>query len=121
MSRKYRPPEKRGPYGRPEAASEHVGSDVDGRGLRSSVSLSGEAIGRTPEGLLEYALERLDERDAKIEKLLRHLPRRFEDRVKALSKPAYDARQAIVAVELLIGNARHVLDEPPYEDEPVPE
>jgi hypothetical protein len=117
VSRKYRPPEKRGAYGRPEAACEHVGSDRDDRGLRSSVTLHGAAIGRTPEGLLEYALELLDERDEKIEKLLRHVPRRFEDRVKALSGPAYEARQAIVAVELLLGNLRLVIDEPPYEDE----
>jgi hypothetical protein len=114
MGRSYRAPLKSGRYGRPEPAQETVSSDGD---ECACVWLTGDAIGMSPEDLLAFALGRLAARDHEIEHLLRHLPRKFEDRVEALNWPRREAESAINAAAILIRNTRHALAEPPYENE----
>lgn len=101
-------------FGHAEPARETVAPDGN---HGSTAWLEGEAINMTPEQLLEYARERMRERDALIEKLLKHLPRKFEDRIKALSRPKREAENALHAVEILLGNLRLTLESPGHDYE----
>ena len=94
MARSFRAAQTRGRFGHPEPAQEEVRSDSDSGDW---AWLYGDAIGMTPEQLLEHARDRLREYGGEVEKLLRHVPRRFEDRVKALAEPKREAEAAIRA------------------------
>lgn len=112
MARGYKPPQKRGEYGRPEPAREEVRGDADRPG--GFAWLYDPAINMTPEQLLEFARERMRARDALIDDLLKYVPRKHEDKIKALSEPKREAESAIHAVELLLGNLRGVLAAPDH-------
>ena len=114
MARHYHPAEAKGRYGRPEAAHEDV--RLDGEHYSSTATLRGDYIGAPPEVLLELALDQLYEREKLVADLLRHVPRKFEEKVKALDSPMYEARQAIAAAHYLIENARGALAPAPHEE-----
>lgn len=123
MARRLVKAEKSGRYGRPEPAHEVIEADFkDDRLLARSCHLHGQAIGMTPEELLALARERYGEHEKLVDKLLRHLPRKFEERVKALSAPRHEADRALQAVEIMLANARHALaaGERPVEEQPEP-
>lgn len=107
MARNFTAAVAQGQYGRPEAASETV--RLDGERFASSATLRGDYIGAPPDVLLELALDALHEREKLIADLLQHVPRKHEEKIKALSSPLYDARQAIAAAHYLIENARLAL------------
>lgn len=123
MARKLVPAEKQGRYGRPEAAREVITADFkDDRLLARSCHLYGDAIGKTPEELLALARSRYGDHEKLVDKLLRHLPRKFEEKVKALTEPRHEANRALEAVEIMLANARHALaaGERPAEEQPEP-
>jgi len=107
MSRVYHREEAQGRYGRPEAAYEQVRLD-DARASMGA-TLRGDYIGAPPDVLLELALDALHEREKLVADLLRHVPRKHEEKIKALDEPYREARAAIAAAAYLIDNARTAL------------
>lgn len=81
----------------------------DGASYRTA-KLVGEEVGMSPEELLEYAVTQLREYESTVNKLLRHVPRKLEEKVKRVHDPNYRAREAIQAVGILIANARRPLE-----------
>lgn len=120
MARKLIPAEKQGRYGRPERAHEVITADFqDDRLLARSCHLYGDAIGMAPEELLALARQRYSAHEKLVDKLLKHLPRKFEERVKALTEPRHEANRALEAVEIMLANTRHALaagEAPPPEE-----
>lgn len=111
MSRKLIPAKEQGRHQRAEGAYEVVEADFKAEGdlLVRSCRLYGDAIGRSPEDLLALARSRYSRHKKLVDKLLRHLPRKFEERVKALSEPLHEADRALDAVEIMLANTRHAL------------
>lgn len=92
----------------PDPDREVVSLDSDPRNFSSNcVTLKGEMLGLGPVELLGFARTRLNERNAMVERLLRWVPRKYEDRIKALAAPHNEAMEALKAVEILIENVRH--------------
>ncbi len=85
--------------------SEYVTDDASGHRAR----LTGDQMGLSPAQLLEHARGEIGKYDALVEKLLQHLPRRFEDRVKALREPKHRAERSLAAAAILLENAERAL------------
>jgi hypothetical protein len=103
-----------------EREHEVISLDDGERRFSNSVSLHGEAIGLSPVELLDFAAERINRRNAMIDRLLRWVPRKYEDRIKALGEPHDEAIAALRAAGILIANARlagSALDKPNAEEE----
>lgn len=102
--------------GDPNAAHEYQRRDKesiieDGDG-HDYATLSGEAVGMSAEELLDYAQRQIREHDEQLETILRHVPRKHENRIKRLYEPRSAALGAIHAASILIGNARRPLEKP---------
>lgn len=107
MARKYDKADPKSRYVSDREPSERIIEDGDIRGrISQSVTLFGDEMGKTPEELLEYALERLDSYEEKVNILLRHVPRKYEDKIGKLEKPPERMRRAINAVIILLVNQR---------------
>ncbi|MGH2940334.1 MAG: hypothetical protein ACRDPE_19685 [Solirubrobacterales bacterium] len=117
MAREYKPEQERsGMTARYTEREQEVVSLDDGeRRFAKSVTLYGEAIGLGPLELLDFAAERVNRRNAMVDRLLRWVPRKYEDRIKALAEPHDEAIAALRAVGILVANARlagNALDKP---------
>lgn len=106
MARKFKPGDPKGRWESDREPSERITEDSDR--FSRDVTLYGEEIGKTPEELLEYALEKIKQYEGKVDVLLRHVPRKYEEKIKKLAKPLERARRAIEAVNILLVNRRIV-------------
>lgn len=102
-------------YRRDEPAYEDV--RADGERFGASITLYGEAVGMTPEQLLKHARALTAADHEAVADLLKHVPRKYEEKVRALSKPRQEAEAAIRAVEILIANQQAVFAAPNYPKE----
>jgi hypothetical protein len=99
-----------------EQEHEVISLDSEERRYANTVSLRGDAIGMGAEELLAFARARLVERAGLVDRLMRWVPRKYEERIKALDAPEAQAMDALRAVELLIANAKlaaAALEKPP--------
>lgn len=101
-------------YRRDEPAREEVRYD-DGRG--GFAWLYGESIGLGPEQLLERAQFLISVHAEQVAKLMEHVPRKHEAKVKALDEPRREAEAAIHATQILLANQRAVFEVPDYPKE----
>lgn len=118
MAREFKPEAERSGMTTRYTEREHevISLDAEERRFSNSVSLHGEAIGLSAEELLAFARRRINERNILIDRLMRWVPRKYEERIKALDQPSSEVMDALRAVEMLIANARlgaTALEKPP--------
>lgn len=111
--RKYKEGNPKGPYSEDREPSERISEyDIARQSWSGGATLRGEAIGMAPDELINHALEIIERREKLIERLLRYVPRKYEDKVKELSHPLWEAKQALWGARSLIRNARLPLEAP---------
>lgn len=84
-------------------------------GGRGSAELRGQQIGLSAEALIRQSLSDLHQREKEIKKLLQHLPRKFEQRVRGLERPLARAHAGFDGARIIIENTRDALG--PVSDE----
>lgn len=92
-------------YQQDKEPSEYVSDNTGGIRAR----LDGDQIGLSAAQLIHHAREQMQEHDHLVDRLCQHLPRRFEDRVKALSKPRHRAERSLQAASILLENVEREL------------
>lgn len=95
-----------------DAAHEMISEDepyADTRFGRNT-RIEGDMLGMNAEELLAFAIKKMREEHGLVDKLMQHLPRKFEERIKALRDPRHEAERAVVAASILVGNARKPLE-----------
>lgn len=108
MARELKKGNDQGPSVLDRSDTEHIRSD--GGSPYTTAVLKGEEIGMSPDELLKYALGQMEEHKEMVDRLLRHVPRKHEEKIKALSGPERRAKEAVRASSILIGNARRPLE-----------
>lgn len=102
-------------YRRDEPSHEEI--RADGERFGASVTLYGEMVGMTPTELLEHAVDLIGAYRSQVDALMQYVPRKHEQKVKALDEPRHDAEKAIAAVKILIENQQAVFAAPDYPEE----
>lgn len=88
---------------------------IEGPQARRYATVQDDLVGAGPVELLDAAEEAMTDYSNQVEVLLRHVPRKFGERIMRLSKPRARAREALGAARVKVELAQDSMAERPEE------